>query len=115
MSRAKKFNALSDYDKAGMCLNALLRCISRGQVRRADYEPLMYATELASRAVLASMPPFRPEDSDTPELIELIDFINYYGDGLRNEEAFTRYEAWVAHRQSVCSAEESAMQGEGRD
>ena len=32
MSRAKKFDALCDYDKAGLCLNALLRCISRGQL-----------------------------------------------------------------------------------
>lgn len=112
MSRAKKFDSLSDYDKAGLCLNAILRCVSRGQVRRADYEPLMYATELASRAVLASMPHIRPEESDTPELIELIDFINYYGDGLRNDEAFARHAAWVAQRQEVDEGGERVNDGE---
>lgn len=109
MSRAKKFDALSDYDKAGLSLNAILRCVSHGHVRRADYEPLMYATELAAKAVIAAMPHVRPEESDTPELIELIDFINYYGDGLRNDEAFARHAAWVAQHQ------QSDSQGERKD
>lgn len=83
---------------------------SSGRLRAFD---VRNGTGFKGRACINAAIP--PEDSDTPELIELVDFINYYGDGLRNEEAFTRYEAWVAHRQSVCSAEESAMQGEGRD
>ncbi|WP_417285478.1 hypothetical protein [Comamonas sp.] len=97
MSRA--FAALSDYDKAGQCMNVILRCVSRNRIRQADYEPLMYAVELASRAVLAAMPRTPPEESEYPDLVELGDFIDYYGDGLRNDEAFARHAAWVAQRQ----------------
>ena len=99
MSQAADFDALSDYDKAGLSLNAILRCVSRGRVRRADYEPLMYASELAGRAVIAAMPRERPEEWSEPEEVELADFIAYYGDGLRNDEAFARYAAWLAQRE----------------
>lgn len=99
MSCAADFDALSDYDKAGLSLNAILRCVSRGRVRKVDYEPMMYAVELAAKAVIAAMPRTPPEECDEPDLIDLADFISYYGDGLRNDEAFARHAAWLAQRQ----------------
>lgn len=111
MSCAADFDALSDYDKAGLSLNAILRCVSRGRgrVRKVDYEPMMYAVELAAKAVIAAMPRMPPEESEDPDLVELGDFIDYYGDGLRNDEAFTRHAAWMAQRQ------QSYGQGERKD
>lgn len=110
MSRA--FLALNDYDKAGKCMNVILRCVSRNRIRKADYEPLMYAVELASRAVLAAMPRTPPEECDEPDLIELGDFIDYYGDGLRNDEAFDRHAAWLAKRQQGGGDRERVNDGE---
>lgn len=99
MSQVADFDALSDYDKAGLSLNAILRSVTSGRVRKADFEALMYASELAERAVIAAMPRERPEDWDDPDEVELSDFIAYYGDGLRNDEAFARHAAWLAQRE----------------